>query len=347
MTHRLAGFLDGELPLAERKRVEEHLAVCGLCRTECEQVRVAMSMLNQLPPVQAPDAIWKAIEAAFPQQGRTVSLFWRWLPAYAALAIVGVAGSAYWTMAHRHERPWEVRKIQGSPSVDKVAIQNVAGVGPGDWIETDASSSARIKIGQIGSVEVRPNARLRIVTASPLEHRLILERGEIHAKISAPPKLFFVDTASATAEDLGCEYSLKTDVQGSGLLQVTLGWVSFQWKGSESLVPAGASCRTRPHEGPGVPYFDDAPEELKNALENLATEKFAGSSLDTVLRVARVRDTLTLWHLLSRVGVSDRTRVYDRIARLTPIPADILRAKVLELDANTLTRLKDELAWTW
>jgi len=344
-THQLAGLLDGELPLAERKRVEDHLAVCEFCRAEREQVRVGMSMLNQLPPAQAPDAIWTAIEAAWPQeqQQRSVSWFRQGLPVYAALIIVAAAGIAYWTRVYQHERQWEVVKIQVSAGGDKEPIRKVAGVGPGDWIETDASSSARIKVGEIGSVDVGPNARLRVVTTSPREHRLTLERGEIHAKISAPPKLFFVETASATAEDLGCEYSLKTDVQGLGLLQVMLGWVSFQWKGIESLVPAGASCRTRPREGPGVPYFDDAPEELRDALENLKDEK----SLDTILRVARVRDTLTLWHLLSRAEVSDRERIYDRIAALTPVPTDVSREKVLELDAKTLTRWREALAWTW
>jgi hypothetical protein len=179
------------------------------------------------------------------------------------------------------------------------------------------------------------------------ENRLALARGEIHAKISAPPKLFFVDTASGTAVDLGCEYSLQTNERGSGLLQVTKGWVSFQWKGMESLVPAGASCRTRPGNGPGVPYFDDAPALFKQAVESFATEKSAAAVLDTILSNSRLRDTLTLWHLLFRVSLPERKRIYDRIAALTPIPADVTREKVMKLDPETLTRWKDELAWTW
>src|SRR5204862_6898290 len=135
--------------------------------------------------------------------------------------------------------------------------------GAGEWIETDARSRATVKVGEIGSVEVTPNTRLRVVTARPGEHRLALARGEIRARISAPPKLFFVDTASGTAVDMGCEYALSADEEGSGVLRVTRGWVSFQWKGLESLVPAGASCRTRPQAGPDIPYFDDAPESVK------------------------------------------------------------------------------------
>ncbi len=161
------------------------------------------------------------------------------------------------------------------------------------------------------------------------------------AKITAPPKLFFVNTASGVAVDLGCEYTLNTNEDGLGLLRVTKGWVSFQWKGIESLVPAGASCRIRPLVGPGIPYFEDAPQSLQQALES------PNDSLSVILADARVRDTLTLWHLLSRVAPPERARVYDRIAALTPVPAGVSRQQALQLDPETLNRWKDELAWTW
>jgi len=348
VTRQLAAHIDGELASREARRVELHVAECERCRTEREQVRFGMSMLDHLPAAQAPDAIWAAIEAALPRHRPHRSLpFRRWRLALAALAVAAVAGAVYWTVARRPEARWEVVRIHGAPAIGAKPVRGVARIGAGEWIQTDASSSATVKVGEIGSVEVAPNTRLLVVTARPGEHRLALARGEIRAKISAPPRLFFVDTASATAVDLGCEYSLHTDEEGSGLLQVTRGWVSFEWKCLESLVPAGASCRTRAQAGPGVPCFDDAPENLKQALENFATEKPGSGSLDIILAEARVRDTLTLWHLLSRVGLADRERVYDRIAALTPVPAGVSRRKALELDPDTLTHWKDELAWTW
>jgi len=222
-------------------------------------------------------------------------------------------------------------------------IRGAGKIGAGEWIETDSTSSATVKVGRIGSVELAPNTRLRVVAARPGEHRLALARGEIRAKISAPPRLFFVDTVSGTAVDLGCEYTLNSDAAGFGLLQVTKGWVSFQWRDLESLVPAGASCRTRPQVGPGIPYFEDAAEKMKQALDHFGFDKGGG----VALAGARVRDTLTLWHLLSRVEMEDRARVYDRIASLTPVPAAISRDEALRLDAETLKRLKEELAWTW
>jgi hypothetical protein len=342
VSRRLAAYIDGELSLQEAARVERHAAQCADCRAERERVEFGMEALGRLSAIEPPDAVWTSIEAALGEERRLkAGGSHDWLTPQSACAtaaaILALAGIAYWSFAQRTQ--WDVVRLGGSPVVNKTHISGEGRIAAGEWIETDSQSSARVKVGAIGSVEIEPNTRLRVVTARPGEHRLALARGEIRARISAPPKLFFVDTASGTAVDLGCEYTLDADEEGLGLLRVTKGWVSFQWKGLESLVPAGASCRMQPHVGPGIPYFDDAPESLKQALER--------GSLDSILADARVRDTLTLWHLLQRVDATDRARVYDRIASLTPVPAGVSREQALRLDPETLRLWKEELAWTW
>ena len=343
ISSRLAAQIDSELAYHESRRVERHLAQCQLCRTERAEIEFGMAALDQLPVAHAPDSIWSSIEAQLlERQGHSARYSFRWRPAFAALAAIVLATSAYWTLGRRAQAGWEVTRVRGAPLIGSTPLIGATRIRAGEWINTDPSSSAIVKVGEIGSVEVAPNTHLRIVTARPGEHRLGLDHGEIRASISAPPKLFFVDTASGTAVDLGCEYSLHTDEEGTGLLQVTRGWVAFQWNRRESLVPAGASCRIVAHAGPGIPYFEDAPEALKQALKNFAPE-----DLEIVLGTARVRDTLTLWHLLSRVDGPSRERIFDRMAALTPVPAGVSKEKALQLDPATLTRWKDELAWKW
>ena len=350
VSHLLAAYIDGELGPEETSRIALHLERCEACRRERELIQSGITALEHISLVHAPEAIWTAIEAAHPNRQSWQTRGRRpWRFAFAILAFVLLA-CAFWTLErrlHRPERPWELARVQGTPVVDAKPVRGAVRIGAGEWIETNSSARATVRLGEIGFVEIASNTRLAVIAARPGEDRLALTRGQIHAKISAPPKLFLVDTASGTAVDLGCEYSLHTDENGSGRLNVMQGWVAFQWKGRESLVPVGASCLTRPKAGPGVPYFDDAPASFKHAVDNFAVAKFEGAWLDTILENARVRDTLTLWHLLSRVSLRDRERIYDRMASLTATPAGISREKVVNLDPETLARWKDELAWLW
>jgi hypothetical protein len=291
-----------------------------------DDTRFATEMLAHMPLAKAPDAVWQSIEQSLAAMPVPVRISVRtpvrtpvrttvWpRRAIAAAILLAFLGGACWKLARRQ------------------------------WIET-GPASVTLQIGQIGTVDVSPGTRLRIVADRPGEHRLALARGAIHARISAPPRLFFVDTAAGTAVDLRCEYFLTTSEDGLGALRVTKGWVSFDWRGIESLVPAGAMCLTKPHGGPGIPYFEDAPVELKLGVDDWMND--GPVNVDAVLAAARVRDTLTLWHLLSRVKMPDRGRVYDRIATLTPVPAGVSREKALQLDPETLKLWKDELVWVW
>jgi len=193
---------------------------------------------------------------------------------------------------------------------------------------------------------------VRLVETKATEHRLELAQGKMSAKIWAPPRLFFVDTPAGVAADLGCAYTLEVDDMGVGLLHVTSGWVALQLKDRESMVPAGASCATRPGVGPGTPYFDDASENFRVALSKLDLGYVVDvpdlhSPLQVVLAESHPHDTLTLWHLLARVEGNDRARVYERLVAFVPPPDGVTREGVLQLDEQMLQLWKGKLVTTW
>ena len=241
---------------------------------------------------------------------------------------------------------WQVARLEGAPRIDSDQIGDRGRLGVGEWLETDAASRAEIAVANIGQVEVDPNTRVRLVATRATEHRLELARGTLHARIWAPPRLFFVNTPSAVAADLGCAYTLEVDDAGRGLLHVTAGYVALEDGARESVVPAGAACLTKPGAGPGTPFFEDAPDAYVAAL---ARYDFAGdrAALDTLLDGARPRDTLTLWHLLSRANDTDRARVYERLAAIAPPPEGVTREGVLRLDRTMLDAWKDRLESDW
>jgi len=234
---------------------------------------------------------------------------------------------------------WDLESVAGTPRVESGTFGKRAKAGKlgiGQTLVTDSHSKATISVAEIGTVNVEPNTRLRLMAGGKGRNQLALERGTIQAFIWAAPGEFTVDTPSAIAVDLGCAYTLHVDDSGAGLLRTTLGWVGFKLDGHEAFIPAGAVCATRPKVGPGTPYFEDSAASFRDALSKFdfavisPEERSAG--LGKILAESRQRDALTVWHLLARVDESDRGRVYDRLATLVPPPSGVTRDGILRLD---------------
>ena len=344
----LAAYLDARLDAAGTERVRTHLAQCERCRGELEQIEFAARFGRQLPQVQAPPAVWARIEAELNRPPGAPGAVLRWQLAFALLLVCLLAAGGRMWYSERQARPrWEVTRLAGVPTVGWSRLAGSGRIAEGQWLQTDGNSRASLKVGAIGTVEVAPHTRLRLAVARPDEYRLTLAHGEISASVTAPPRLFFVDTSSSTAVDLGCAYTMRVDDDGNGVLRVTFGWVALEWGGKVSEVPAGASCHTRKKFGPGTPYFQDAPASFGTALERFDFADGGWPALEPVLAASRVRDTLTLWHLLSRVAPPQRVRVYDRLVELASLPAGVTREKTLALDPATLKRWGDELVLKW
>ena len=120
-----------------------------------------------------------------------------------------------------------------------------------------------------------PNTRLRLAAARPDEHRLTLAQGDISAPFRLRRGCFSSILPPARRSIWGVPTRCMWTIRAPALLRVTLGWVSLEWEGRESMVPAGAQCRTRPKIGPGTPYFDDASEKLQAALARFDFENGA------------------------------------------------------------------------
>jgi hypothetical protein len=363
ITQELLAYCHGELEPERSRQIAEHLIGCQKCRREYEEIKLAVKLTAQLEPVSAPDSMWNEIEAqldnppqlgqGFGKRGRFgFGVFPQWVR-IAALAtpLVLVIGLGIFWFANRNNHPdnrvWQVSPTAGSPTIASNGIGKNGKLGVGQWLETNSSSSARIDITNIGEVDVAPDSRIRLIETRPTEHRMELQRGSMHAKITAPPRLFFVNTPSAEAVDLGCDYTLKVDDKGIGLLTVNLGYVAFVKDGVESLVPVGAMCVTRPGIGPGTPYFHDAPEALKNALTSFDFEQGGNSALTEVLACSRERDAYTLWNLIPRVSGAERAQVVDRLVELVKLPNGVTKEGVLALDHGMLERWSIEFEWGW
>lgn len=387
VVEKLSAYCQGELTQEESRLVAEHVLTCTRCHRELEEVKLGIKFAEQLPQATAPASLWSEIENALAEQSQhetseagqlnlerakvdhslskhsrqqashhssllsSFSLTWPRALAFGALLLFAIGAASVWYYVRVSQKAWEVARLDGSPEIDSKRIGDTDSLGVGEWLVTDAVSRALIKVGLIGNVEIDPNTRVRLVETSATEHRLELAKGRLHARIWAPPRLFFVDTPSAEAIDLGCAYTLEVDDAGNGMLHVTSGYVALDSKGRTSVVPIGAACATRKGEGPGTPFFEDSTEAFRAALNRFDFEtKDAGShsqALQTVLTEARKRDGLTLWNLLPRVEGKEREHVYERLAELVPPPQEVTREGVLRLDELMLDQWKEVMRPDW
>jgi len=344
---QLNGYVDGSLAATERGAVESHLTGCASCRVETDELRALLAAAGELPRAIEPERdLWAGVEERIRQRTRDAGRGtggWRWEVVLPLAATVVVAlGVTLWITAGRRVG-WAVVAVHGRPTIDGAAAARVRSVRPGATVETGSGDSLVLRVGELGSVAVRPGTRARLVAASSDGQRLVLERGTIQAEITAPPRLFVVETPSAVATDLGCAYTLAVDSLGAGLLHVTSGWVELARGGRVMVVPYDAYAEIRPGAGPGTPWTDGAPAALRGALDAFDFAGGGTAAVEEALAAARPADAVSVMNLLARTDGAVRVAVHDRLAALVPPPPGVTREAVLALDRRAIDRWWDAI----
>lgn len=356
---KLSAFLHHELPKEERQMIAEHLLQCESCRKEHDEIKLGASLADKLESFDAPKMVWNRIENALDNQTSRInaSTFTpRFLITTTAslLIIFGISLAIYFAFLREvpkntvelkpqqtESNEWNVEIISGQSVKEKDKLE------VGDILETDANSSAKVNVANIGQVEIAPNSRLQLIKTESTEHRLSLEEGKMKAFIVAPPRLFVVDTPSAAAVDLGCAYTLEVDKEGNSKLHVTSGYVALERDGRESIVPFGAMAITKKGKGIGTPFYEDVSAQFQKALYSFDFENGAKKSLKTIFAEAREKDALTLWHLLSRTKGAEREKVFAVLNKLVKLPETATKQGVLQLDKKMLEAWRNEIGIVW
>ena len=272
---------------------------------------------------------------------RTTGTRWlRGLAAAAAILIVAGAALAAWRWTWPDGRAWTVAAAPAS-TPDALAV--------GAPFATPASEPALVRIARIGTMRVEGGTALTLRSTSSNRHRLVLEHGAVRVRVWAPPFSVAFHTPAGDVFDMGCEFDLTVD-SGSSHVRVTSGWVQLENFFGESVVPAGASTSMQESRRPGVAVFDDAADGFREAVRRL---EHGEGQVETIVRLARPRDVLTLLQLVQRGAVgSDRLAMRAFALAPPPDPADLERAIAGDRAAfnrwmNSLPLPAPKSGWWW
>jgi hypothetical protein len=195
-----------------------------------------------------------------------------------------------------------------------------AGVLPVGGVLDTGAHEAELAIANIGRAELGARTRVRLDRTSPERHQLYLERGRMHAKVSAPPRIFAVGTPGAHVTDLGCEYTIEIDEAGAGSIVVRSGKVELEsGAGGVVVVPHGARARLLAGRRAGLPLGPGASPELEAFAH--AYEGGERGALARVLAAATADDAITVANLARMAPPAERREVLARLEQFFPAPA--------------------------
>jgi hypothetical protein len=223
----------------------------------------------------------------------------------------------------------------------------------GGTLDTGAAS-AQLSIAAIGTAELAPGTRIRLdISQDNKRQQLHLERGRMHAKVLAPPRIFAITTPSTGVTDLGCEYTIEINAKGVGWIEVQSGRVELETSAPALIVaPACTTARMRENKQPSVPMFTAATPALRAAV--LDFEEGKPDALTRVLDLAGKSDAITLANLAVLVAntsstqvacgppCTDRELVLQRLAVLSPPPVGITVRDAVG-DPSTLDRWREDI----
>ena len=271
---------------------------------------------------------------------------WRWTSAFAAVtAAAAVLLVVSWS---RDTAP--VRRPEGPALTVVGAGRQLA---EASWVESGAER-AELTLGTVGHVTLDPGARLQVRRLQHDETHLFLERGTLHALVSAHarPRFFQVMTPATRCVDLGCRYTLRVDGAGDAEVVVETGQVAFENDGREVYVPAGATCRATRAHGAGTPRHEAAPAALVEAVRAFDADRALAADArraraDALLAAtATVEDSLAAWHLLQDPDDEVARRARERLIAVAGAPGGGAGGPARP-DAAERERWKEHLAPSW
>jgi len=262
----------------------------------------------------------------------------RWILPVTALGLSAIALLLLWLGRDRGDdgpscvgaAGFSFALTSGSATCGGDAVASTGTLPVGAWLETRADANATVKVADIGELTVFGDSKLRLINTGTTQHHLELVRGHVAAHVTAPPRLFVVDTPATTAVDLGCAYDLTVAPTGTTHLRVTLGAVSLEDKRGITYVPATYEIDVVPGHI-GTPVSITATPEVVRAVQRLDAGE--PGALAQLIRIADYPERVTLWNVIVR---THDAAAIAKLEQLAPLPDPALHAKLLAGDADAM-----------
>lgn len=234
---------------------------------------------------------------------------------------------------------WSVENISGYPVIESRILAGNGIIKSGEKLFTNSESRARLKLVDIGEIDIEPLSEVQFIETETSEYKLILSRGQITVRTWDAPKLFSIITPSSSIKDFKAVYTINVNAEFSTRVKVNSGYVLLGNKNRKSLLTAGSTCISKMPKGPGTPYASSASNSFIYLLNKIDFEADGLNNLDLLLSESRKEDIISLFYLLRQNDSIVRGKIFDRIIFLSDMPQRITHEEIVSGDKESMARL--------
>jgi|GEM_PF-2777700 len=258
------------------------------------------------------------------------------------ILIILIAAFAVYLMLSKHNS-WEVISLAGKPSIKgnmrNVSIETSTSLDANEYLSTDNSSRAVIKIERTGEVYLNPNSSVKKCNGSA---DIIFLGGEVQVVKPKGTEPLKAEIHSVKIEDYkNGNYSAEINKNGA-MVYSTGSSLKLSSAGREVYLIPGHVIEIKPGGKLGIPYYQDASPEFVDALNNFVFDN-KNDRLNAILVLSERNDALSLFNVIPLVDNAEREMVINKLHSLINIPADINPRQISDLNEEDLRRWLDRI----
>jgi hypothetical protein len=260
------------------------------------------------------------------------------------LPLLSIALGYFLYDLHKYNYPWKVVSVEGVQKINGSIIQNDLW-SQGGLLSTDSHAKAMVVVPNVGSLEVGNNSRLILEKGKEGANVVGIGKGTVKIvnAVNMPELTFIIGQNKVL--DRGGEFLTEVDNNGNAKINVKFAFVEIIYNDDHFYVDENYQCELNVGRRPGIPYYKDASDTLKAAIESFDRLNGGEAAVEKIISFCKEKDVLTLLALIPYVPQLQRQILFQEISNYFPPPESITRAGIIRLDKEMLYKWWEEIEW--
>ncbi|MBA4250286.1 MAG: hypothetical protein C0425_00360 [Chlorobiaceae bacterium] len=250
----------------------------------------------------------------------------------------------YYNSVFLNTSPWKIISSSGIKFVNG-KIVSTPNIYAKDLITTTENSAVDVNFYSGMDFSIYDNSAVRVLKTRADSNIIYLEYGKLGAKIWNWESNFVVKTNFGSVFGNQASFRLTTENDTAILIENFSGLINIKQNQKSIVLPNNYTTRIFFDGRMQTPFHKDSELEFKKYLMNFDLSGKFENEIERVLEIAKPSDAFTLWLVIQKSEGIQREAIIDKLNDLFPMPPDVIRDDIINLDQNKMNRWFEDFEW--